>query len=71
MEWLIWIGAAITLAGLGGIIWSVILIQRARRAGLDDAGLRARLQSVVPVNVGSFLLSMLGLMCVVVGVILG
>jgi hypothetical protein len=39
-------------------------------AGLDDAALRARLNRVLPVNVGALLLSMLGLMSVVVGVIL-
>lgn len=70
MEALIWIGAAATLAGLAGIVWSVALVLRARRAGLDDAGLRARMARALPLNVGALLLSMLGLTCVVLGVIL-
>jgi hypothetical protein len=43
---------------------------KARRAGLDDDAFRARLQRAIPVNVGAFLLSMLGLMLVVMGVLL-
>lgn len=70
MEWLVWGGAAVTLAGFAGIVWSILAVVRARRAGLDDAALRARLNSILPVNIGALLLSMLGLMGVVVGVIL-
>jgi hypothetical protein len=70
MAWVIWGGAAVTLAGFAGIVWSIVAVVRARRAGLDDAALRARLNSILPVNVGALLLSILGLMLVVVGVIL-
>lgn len=71
MEILIWIGALLALLGLAGVIWSIVQVVRARRAGLDDAALRARMQKALPVNLGAFLLSMLGLMCVLVGVLLG
>ena len=71
MDILIWIGATLTLLGLVGVVWSIVLVVRARRAGLDDAGLRARLQRALPVNLGALLLSMLGLMLVVTGVALG
>ncbi len=70
MEVLVWIGAALTLLGLVGVIWSVVLVVRARRSGLDDAGLRQRLGRAIPINVGAFMLSMLGLVLVVVGVVL-
>lgn len=70
MEILIWIGAALTLLGLVGVVWSIVLVVRARRARLEDAALRARLQSALPVNLGALLLSMLGLMLVVLGVVL-
>ncbi len=70
MDVLIWIGAGLTLLGLLGVIWSVVLVVRARRAGLDDAGLRQRLGRALPINVGAFMLSMLGLVMVVVGVVL-
>ena len=71
METLVWIGAGLTALGLLGVIWSIVLVARARRAGLEDAALRARLQRVLPVNIGSLFVSFLGLMIVVVGVILG
>ena len=71
MEWLIWIGALVTLAGFAGIIWSIVAVMRARRAGLDDLALRARLNQVLPVNIAAMLMSMLGLALVVIGIILG
>ena len=71
MDILIWIGAGLTLLGFAGVIWSIVLVVRARRAGLDDAGLRARLQRALPVNLGALLLSFLGLMLVVLGIVLG
>lgn len=70
MDILIWIGAAVTVLGFAGVVWSIVLVVRARRAGLDDAGLRQRLQTALPVNVGALLLSLLGLMLVVTGVLL-
>jgi hypothetical protein len=70
MEALIWMGAALTLVGIALLGWCIVLAVRARRAGLDDAALRARLQKVVAVNLGALALSGLGLMLVVVGVFL-
>ena len=70
MELLVWIGAGISVLGLVGILWSVVLIARARGAGLDDAALRARLSRVLPLNLGALFLSVIGLMCVVVGIML-
>lgn len=71
MDILIWGGAAVTLAGFAGIVWSIFAVMGARRAGLDDAALRARLQRIVPVNVAALLLSILGLLAVVAGIMLG
>ena len=70
MELLVWIGAALTVLGLAGILGCVVAVLRARRAGLDDAALKAKLQSVVAWNMGAFALSALGLMMVVLGVLL-
>lgn len=70
MAILVWIGAAITLAGFGGIVWTIFAVRRIRNEGLDDAALRARLGRILPVNLGALALSMLGLMMVVVGVLL-
>ena len=70
MENLIWIGALVTLLGLAGLIWCILKVQRARKKGLDDAALKAELQKVVALNLGALLLSAIGLMMVVVGILL-
>ena len=71
MQVLIWIGAAVTLAGLGGLLWCILSVIRARRAGLGDDALRARLQRIVVWNLGALFLSVIGLMLVVVGIVFG
>lgn len=71
MEWLIWIGAAVSLVGLVGIISCIVAVMRARRAGLADAELRARLAPIVALNMGALFVSVLGLMLIVIGVTLG
>jgi len=71
MEILVWGGAAVSLAGLAGLVWCILKVWRLRRAGLSDAELRAGIQSVMPVNLGALLLSVTGLMMVVVGIMLG
>ncbi|MGB3176969.1 MAG: hypothetical protein WBC68_04785 [Albidovulum sp.] len=70
MEWMIWVGAIVTLAGLAALIWCILGVNRARRAGLSDAELRARLQKAVTLNLGALLLSALGLIMVVMGIAL-
>lgn len=69
MDILIWIGAAVTVLGFVGVVWSIVLVLRARRAGLDEAGMRQRLQRALPINIGALLLSVLGLMLVVLGIV--
>jgi hypothetical protein len=71
MEWLIWIGAALSLMGLAGLVWCILAAIKARRAGLAGEAMRARLQTLVAYNLGAFLLSALGLMFVIVGIFLG
>lgn len=68
---LIWIGAAISVAGLGGIVTCIVKTVRARRAGLDDDALRATLKRIVTLNLVALLVSALGLMCVMLGITLG
>ena len=70
MEILVWAGAAISLLGLGGLVWCILTVWKARRAGLSDDELRARVRKVVPVNAGALMLSVIGLMLVVLGVLL-
>lgn len=68
---LIWGGAVLTLAGVAALIWCILTVARARRAGLEDAALRERMRRVVAVNMGALALSMIGLMAVIVGILLG
>ena len=70
MEILIWIGAGLSLVGVGMLMWCVRLAMGARRPGLDEAARRARLQRVLAINMGALGLSALGLMMVVVGILL-
>lgn len=70
MDWLIILGALVSLLGLAGLVVSALRIMRARREGLDDNALRARLQKAMVLNMGGLFLSVLGLMMVVVGVLL-
>ena len=67
---LIWIGSLLTLTGLAGLIWCVVSVQRARKEGLEDDAMKARLQQVVTLNMGALFLSAIGLMMVVVGILL-
>lgn len=71
MEMLIWAGAAVTLAGVAGLLACVVSVARARRAGLDEDALKARLQKVIALNLGALFLSVIGLMMVVIGIFLG
>ena len=71
MAAMIWIGAAVTVAGLGGIVWCILDTLRARRAGLTDAAMRTRMQRVVVVNLAALCIATLGLMMVVLGLFLG
>ncbi|GGO56905.1 hypothetical protein SAMN05444398_105265 [Roseovarius pacificus] len=71
MEWLIWLGALVSLTGLAGLVWCIVKVWKARKAGLDDDTLREEIRKVVPLNTGALFLSVLGLMLVVVGILLG
>lgn len=70
-DMLIWGGAALTLLGLGGLMWCILTVIRLRRANAEQDEFRQRMQRVVAVNMGALMTSALGLMCVVLGIILG
>ncbi len=70
MENLVWIGAGITVIGLIGLIYCIVKVAQARKTASDDEALRAQITKMVPINLGSFMLSALGLILVVIGVIL-
>lgn len=68
MENLVWIGAAVSLVGLVGLILSILKVSKARKSNLSDEDLRAAVQKVLPLNLGSLFLSVIGLMIVIVGI---
>lgn len=70
MAWLIWGGAAVTLAGVLGLLACGVAAARASRAGGEEAALRKRLQLLVVWNYGALGVALLGLMAVVLGLIL-
>ncbi len=67
---LIWSGAVLTLIGVGLLIWCILTVARARRAGLDDTALRERMRGVLAVNMAALGASMIGLMMVILGIVL-
>lgn len=71
MDALIWAGAAVSLAGLAGLIWCIFFALGARRAGLTDTALKARLQRAVAWNMAALMVSAIGLMLVVLGIAFG
>lgn len=71
MTYLIWIGALLTLLGVFGLMACVRRVAKARREETNDDQLRARLQGVVALNLLALLLSAIGLMMVVIGILLG
>ena len=71
MATLVWIGAAVSLLGVAALGWCIFYVFRLRKAGLDDATMRARMQKAVLINFAALAVSTLGLMMVVLGIFLG
>ncbi|AQS47711.1 hypothetical protein BMI91_02515 [Thioclava sediminum] len=71
MENLIWAGAVVSVIGLFGILYCIVKVASAKRAGLPDEELRARLQKIIAINMGALFVSVIGLMMVVLGIFLG
>jgi hypothetical protein len=46
------------------------MVTKAKRAGLEDTEMRARISKILPLNMGALFVSMIGLMMVIVGIIL-
>lgn len=70
MAGLIWGGAIVSLCGVGALVWCIVYVMRLRRAELDEAMTRARMQKAVLVNFAALAISTLGLMMVVAGLFL-
>lgn len=70
-DFIIWGGATLSLAGLLGLVWCILRVMKARKSNLSDDELRAAVQAVLPWNLASLFLSVIGLMMVILGVSLG
>lgn len=70
-EFVTWGGAALSLVGLLGLVWCILRVMKARKSGLSDDELRAAVQSVLPWNLASLFLSVIGLMLVILGISFG
>ena len=70
-DMLVWVGAALSVIGLAGLILSIVRVALARRNATSEDALRAAIQKALPLNLGALLLSVLGLMMVMLGVLLG
>lgn len=71
MGLLVILGACVTLTGVVGLVYCAVRVRKALKANLSDEMLRAELQKVVPIKMGVFFLSVLGLIMVIVGQLLG
>lgn len=67
---MIWGGAVVTLIGLAGLMWCVSKVNRLRGQDLSENDMRAAMEAVIPLNLGSLFICAIGLMLVVVGIIL-
>lgn len=68
MQYLTWIGALISVIGLAGIVMSISRVAKAKKANLGDEEMREHISKVLPLNLGSLFLSVIGLMMVILGI---
>jgi len=69
-DMVIWAGAALTMAGVVGLVACVVWVVRLRRSGASDEAMRKGMQRVVLYNMGALFASTIGLMMVVLGILL-
>ena len=67
---LIWGGAAVSIGGLIGLLYSMFKVASAKKNTTSDEDLRISIQAAMPLNVASLFLSVLGLMSVTIGVLM-
>lgn len=71
MDVLIWAGATLSFLGLVGLVYCIVRVAKARKARMTDDELRAEVKAVMPINLGSLFVSVLGLMMVILGIFFG
>ena len=68
---LIWGGTGLTVIALVALAWCIVTAARAKARIADDEQMRAAMRKVVAVNMAALAASVLGLMLVVLGIMLG
>lgn len=71
MDILIWSGAVVSCVGLFGLVWCILRVWRARKTNATEDELRSIVRKTIPLNMGALFLSVIGLMMVIVGIVLG
>ena len=64
-------GSFISLVGLAGLINCISKVMNAKKSALNEDELKAVVRNILPMNLASLFLSVLGLMAVVIGILLG
>ena len=64
-------GSFISLVGLAGLINCIFKVMNAKKSALNEDELKAVIRNTLPMNLASLFLSVLGLMAVVIGILLG
>ena len=67
---LIWGGAAVSIVGLIGLLFSMYKVAFAKKNITSDEELRVSIQAAMPLNLASLFLSVLGLITVTIGVLI-
>ena len=67
---LIWGGAAVSIVGLIGLMFSMYKVASAKKNTTSDEDLRVSIKAAMPLNLASLFLSVLGLMSVTIGVLI-
>lgn len=70
MDFLVWIGAAVTVLGLIGLGYCMMGAKKAQANAQSDEDLTRALQRLVAFNMASLFVSAIGLAMVVVGILL-
>ena len=65
---LIWIGAVISLIGVGLLIYCILGAFKLRQNPGDDEATKSRLQKLAAVNMAALGISAIGLMMVILGI---
>ena len=67
---LIWGGAAVSIVGLIGLLFSMYKVAFAKKNITSDDELRVSIRAAMPLNLASLFLSVLGLISVTIGVLI-